>query len=120
RPMSSRLLMLSVSEDRLSFGRRQKMKYHTTQSGASATGVLATIVLVTIVALIFATNIPSFLTSHDPGQPSLASAESRANETAVIMSLRRIHSAEVTYSLTNGGAYGTLLDLKAANLLDST
>src|SRR5688572_9372302 len=90
------------------------------QSGMSGTGLVALVFAATLTVIIIATGIPSFLASREPGQPAITTAQLKANEAAVIAALRKIHSAEAAYSITNGGTYGTFLDMGAANLLDQT
>jgi len=90
------------------------------QSGMSATGLLVLVIVATFVVVIIAATIPSFLASREPGQRPAIAAHLKANEAGVIAALRRIHSAEATYSLTNAGTYGTFVEMSAANILDTT
>ncbi|HEX4997814.1 MAG TPA: prepilin-type N-terminal cleavage/methylation domain-containing protein [Terriglobia bacterium] len=50
--------------------------------------------------------------------PSLLKTRQSANETAAIANLRTLSNAQATYSISNGGQYGTLADLVSAQLLD--
>ena len=86
----------------------------------SGTGLVAVVFAATITVVILATGIPSFLASREPGQPAATTAKLKANEAGVITALRTISRAEAAYSITNGGTYGTFLDMGAANLLDQT
>ena len=90
------------------------------QSGMSGTGLVALVFAATLTVVIIATGIPSFLASREPGPPPTTTAQLKAHEAAVISALRSIHRAEAAYSITNGGTYGTFLDMGAANLLDQT
>jgi prepilin-type N-terminal cleavage/methylation domain-containing protein len=51
--------------------------------------------------------------------PSLLKSRQSANESAAVSNLRLLNTAEVTYSSTNNGAYGTVAQLVSAGLLDA-
>ena len=51
--------------------------------------------------------------------PSLLKSRQSANESAAVSNLRLLNTAEVTYSSTNNGSYGTVAQLVSAGLLDA-
>jgi prepilin-type N-terminal cleavage/methylation domain-containing protein len=51
--------------------------------------------------------------------PALLRSRQSANETAAVSNLRLVNSAEVSYTVSGGGLYGTVPDLVSAGLLDS-
>lgn len=52
--------------------------------------------------------------------PSLLRSRQAANETAAVATLKQLNTAEVTYSSASQNVYGSLPDLVAAGLLDSS
>jgi len=52
--------------------------------------------------------------------PSLLRSRQAANESAAVATLRTINTAQVTYLSSSGGIYGSLAQLSATGLLDST
>ena len=66
------------------------------------------LIVVAIIAIIAAIAVPNLLT-----------ARMAANETGAIANLRTIGSAQVAYSATNNGNYGSLDQLMATQQLDS-
>ena len=50
--------------------------------------------------------------------PALLRSRQSANETAAVTNLRLVNSAEVSYTVSGGGAYGTVPELVSAGLLD--
>ena len=51
--------------------------------------------------------------------PSLLRSRQAANESAAVAQVRTITTAEVTYLSSSGGAYGTVVQLVSAGLLDT-
>jgi competence protein ComGC len=51
--------------------------------------------------------------------PSLFKSRLAANESSAVANLRNVSTAEVTYSLTSSGSFGSIDDLISAGLLDS-
>jgi prepilin-type N-terminal cleavage/methylation domain-containing protein len=51
--------------------------------------------------------------------PSLLKSRQSANESSAVSNLRLVNTAEVTYSSTNNGTYGTVAQLVSAGLLDA-
>jgi prepilin-type N-terminal cleavage/methylation domain-containing protein len=51
--------------------------------------------------------------------PSLLRSRQAANESAAVTNLRGINTAQVSYSSSSGGIYGSMADLVTAGLLDS-
>ena len=85
----------------------------------STAGLLAAIIVVGIVLIMFTTNIPSLIVSREPGKGAIA-VRTKSNQASVIMALRAVHSAESTYSVSNGGLFGTFSDLRESGTLDRT
>jgi prepilin-type N-terminal cleavage/methylation domain-containing protein len=52
--------------------------------------------------------------------PSLLRSRQSANETSAVATLRTLNTAEVTYAAAGGGVYGTITDLVADGLADSS
>jgi prepilin-type N-terminal cleavage/methylation domain-containing protein len=50
--------------------------------------------------------------------PSLLRSRQAANETSAVQNLRTLNTAQVSYSSSNGGVFGTLTDLVNAGLMD--
>ncbi|PYS20466.1 MAG: pili assembly chaperone, partial [Acidobacteria bacterium] len=53
------------------------------------------------------------------GIPSLLRSRQAANESAAVANLRNLNSAEVGYSSSHAGVYGSIGDLVSAGLLDN-
>ena len=51
--------------------------------------------------------------------PSLLRSRQAANESAAVVNLRTMNTAQMTYRSTSGGAFGTVTQLISAGLLDS-
>jgi len=51
--------------------------------------------------------------------PSLLRSRQAANETAAVSNLRNVNTAEVSYSSTHNGSYGSVDDLVTAGLIDN-
>lgn len=73
--------------------------------------IIELLIVVLIIGIIAAIAIPNFI-----------GARRSANEASTVSSIRVIHSAEITYSRTNGGGLYTdnLNDLVIARVIDST
>ena len=52
--------------------------------------------------------------------PSLLRSRQAANESAAVATLRTLNTAEVTYSSAGGGGYGTMAQIVAAGLADTS
>ena len=83
------------------------MKSKKNQKGFSLVELLVVVIIIAIVAAI--------------AIPNLLASRRAANEASAVSSLRTIHSAEATYQATVGlgTAYGSLVQLNAAGLIDS-
>jgi prepilin-type N-terminal cleavage/methylation domain-containing protein len=51
--------------------------------------------------------------------PSLLRSRQAANESAAVTNLRSINTAQVSYSSSSGGVYGSMADMVNAGLIDS-
>jgi prepilin-type N-terminal cleavage/methylation domain-containing protein len=76
-----------------------------TNRGFSLLELLIVVAIMLIVSIIA---VPSFLRSRQT-----------ANENAAVAALRSLSTAQLTYSSSNGGVYGTVNDLISSGLVDS-
>ena len=95
-------------------------KYQQAQSGRLTAELLVIAFIITVGVVIVMISFPLSLSSPKAGdKPAAFAARDRANESAVIASLRSIYSAESTYAVSDGqGSYATLSTLSSTALID--